>query len=153
MNPSGTGNMMLGSLFQVAKVMRTVNQEYGKPHRLSQHFFLHHHIALEVELAFVPESTVGQMMFTRGRAHSKLFGNSFVVRSAFISAGFRGFSFRIRHNNKWFTFSNFLTFPSGDQWLPLYSQLVPPGRNIPGGQHHYRLPDPGTADEGASSAD
>jgi hypothetical protein len=55
---------------------------------LSLNIFLHHDIALIVELVFVPVGAMGQMMLSRGRVNGKLLGHCFVVGSSFISAGF-----------------------------------------------------------------
>lgn len=65
------------------------------------YFFLHYHVALEVELALVPVGAVGQVRFACYGVSSKLLGYRLVVRSAFISAGLAGFSFRIWHDVKY----------------------------------------------------
>ena len=78
---------------------------------LSQHFFFHDYVTLEIEFSFVPEGAVGKMILACGGAYGKLFRFSFIMRSSFIPAGFGGFSFRIWHNLKllefYFSFFSF----------------------------------------------
>lgn len=70
--------------------------------QLRQNFFFHHHSTVVVKLAFVPESTMRKVIFSRGRTHSQLLCSSFIMCSSLIPAGFRGFSLRIRHSLKQF---------------------------------------------------
>src|SRR5918993_2192376 len=65
--------------------------------QLGQHFFFHYNLAIVVKLSFMPVSSMRKVMFTSRCAHSQLLGMSLIMRSSFISAGFRGFSFWIRH--------------------------------------------------------
>jgi hypothetical protein len=76
---------------------------------LSQNLLFHNHIAFIIELSFMPESTVWQVIFTCSRAHRHLLGCSLVMSSSLISAGLRGFSFRIWHNLN-FIYFNFFNF-------------------------------------------
>lgn len=83
--------------------------------RLSQYFFLHHYVAFVIQLSFVPEGAVREVVLSGRSVHSKLFCNGFVMSSSLVSASFRGFSFRIWHN----FILTFLTFPIADRWHPL----------------------------------
>ena len=65
---------------------------------LRQYFFLHYHVTLEVKFSLVPEGAVRQVVLARGRINGKLLCDSFVMCPPLVSAGFRGFSFRIWHN-------------------------------------------------------
>src|SRR6478736_4011586 len=95
---------------------RTVQFQFvtnNKPHHglLCQNFFFHYYTSFVVKFAFVPESAVWQMVFTCCWANCKQLSGSFVVRSSFISSGFRGFSFWIWHNlSIKFNFLTFLIF-------------------------------------------
>jgi hypothetical protein len=73
-----------------------VRQDHGM---LSQYLFFHYYIALVVQFAFMPESTMRQMVLACGGANGHLLGGGFVVGASFISACLGGFAFWIWHNN------------------------------------------------------
>src|SRR5688500_10864292 len=70
--------------------------------RLHLDLFLHHNATLEVKFAFMPVSTVRQVMLSCNSVNHELLGSCLVMCPSFVPAGLRGFSFRIWHINSVF---------------------------------------------------
>src|SRR5213078_3524490 len=82
---------------------------------LRQHLFFHDDAALVIKLTFVPEGAMWQVMFACCSIYCELFCDGFVMSPSLVSAGLRGFSFRIWHNRFILTFS---IFPNAGQYDP-----------------------------------
>jgi hypothetical protein len=72
--------------------------QHLKHHYLCENFLFHHNFTVKVKFSFMPESTVGKVMFAGCRADSGFLRESFIMRSSFISAGSREFAFGIWHS-------------------------------------------------------